>query len=88
MMTPPEPSLVFYYRDGCHLCEELAAMLFRAWPEHAEHMEWRDVDLKPEWREAYGQRIPVLLAGDDLISELRPDRRRIEQYFGANNNPV
>jgi hypothetical protein len=82
------PSLVFYYRDGCHLCEELAAILFRGWPERAGQMEWRDVDLKPEWREAYGDRIPVLLAGDDLVSELRPDLQRIEQYFGATHNPV
>lgn len=82
------PSLVFYYRNGCHLCEELAALLFRHWPAHAEHMEWRDVDLQPAWREAYGHRVPVLLADDTLISELRPDPQRIERYFEARHNPV
>ncbi|MCB1774263.1 MAG: glutaredoxin family protein [Gammaproteobacteria bacterium] len=82
------PSLVFYYRDGCHLCEELAGLLFRHWPAQAEHMEWRDVDQRPEWREAYGHRIPVLLADDALVSELVPDPERIAQYFEASNNPV
>jgi hypothetical protein len=85
---PSAPSLVFYYRDGCHLCEELAALLFRAWPAQAGRMEWRDVDQDPAWRAAYGHRIPVLLADGELVSELRPDPDRIGQYFGAMHNPV
>ena len=79
---------VFYYRNGCHLCEELAAVLFRGWPQHAQHMEWRDVDERPEWRDAYGDRVPVLLHGKETVCELRPDLARIAQYFGEMSNPV
>ncbi|MCB1925610.1 MAG: glutaredoxin family protein [Gammaproteobacteria bacterium] len=75
-------STVFYYRNGCHLCEELAAVLFRGWPEQAERIDWRDVDTDSAWREEYGLRVPVLLADDELVCELRPDLQRLSRYFG------
>jgi len=79
---------VFYYRNGCHLCEELAALLFRGWPEQAAAMEWRDVDQRPDWRTAYGDRVPVLISGEDTICVLQADLVRIAEYFGEMANPV
>ena len=79
---------LFYYRNGCHLCEELAALLFQGWPEQAQIMEWRDVDARPEWRDTYGERVPVLMLGKETICALQPDLGRIAQYFGEMANPV
>ena len=88
-MTEPAGSPpVFYYRDGCHLCEELAAVLFRGWPEQAGTLEWRDVDLRAEWQQQFGEKVPVLMLGDEVICALRPDLQRIRQYFGEMANPV
>lgn len=78
----------FYYRNGCHLCEELAAVLFRGWPQQAAAMEWRDVDERPEWRERYGTLVPVLTLGGEVVCESRPDPARIAQYFGDMVNPL
>jgi len=78
----------FYYRDGCHLCEEMAALLYRCWPDHAAAMEWRDVDERPEWRDIYGQSIPVLVLDGQTVCSLQPDVARIGQYFGPMVNPV
>ena len=83
---PQEP--VFYYRDGCHLCEELAALLMRGWPEQAAVMQWRDVDRRPEWRDAYGELVPVLTVNGETVCVLQPDLDRIAQYFGEMVNPV
>lgn len=80
--------LFFYYRDGCHLCEELAALLYRCWPDQAAEMEWRDVDEQPEWRDAHGQSIPVLVLDGETVCSMQPDVTRIEQYFGPMVNPV
>ena len=80
--------LVCYYRNHCHLCEELAALLFQGWPEQARHIDWRDVDQCTEWRAAYGHLVPVLKAGSEVLCKLRPDRQRIEQYFSGRTNPV
>lgn len=80
--------LVFYYRNGCHLCEELAAVLYHGWPDEAAAMEWRDVDQQADWKARFGLRIPVLVAGDDVVCELQPDMVRLEQYFGTLRNPL
>ncbi len=79
---------LFYYRNGCHLCEELAALLFRCWPYQAEAMEWRDVDTCAQWRAAYGARVPVLVLGADEVCALTPDVARISEYFGGAANPL
>jgi len=79
---------VFYYRNGCHLCEELAAVLYRGWPQQAAAMEWRDVDERPEWRARHGEAVPVLMIGETVVCQSRPDLTRISQYFGAMVNPV
>ena len=63
-------------------------MLFRGWPQQAETMEWRDVDQNFEWRQAYGQLVPVLMRGGETICTLRPDLKKITQYFGEMTNPV
>lgn len=84
----PTPGPVFYYRNGCHLCEEMAAVLFRGWPEQAAAMEWRDVDQRAEWRAAYGEHIPVLMLGENIVCALRPDPARIAEYFGAGLDPL
>lgn len=84
-MTEP---LVLYYRDGCHLCEELASLLHRGWPRVVEDLQWADIDSRPEWRELYGLRIPVLARGDQVLCELQPDTRCLKENFGPPDNPV
>ena len=51
-------------------------------------MQWRDVDQRPEWRDAYGEMVPVLIQDGETICSLRPDLDRIAQYFGEMANPV
>lgn len=80
--------LFFYYREGCHLCEELASLLHRGWPRVAGQLKWSDVDSRREWRERYGSRVPALVCGDEVVCELLPDRERIQEYFGPPENPL
>ena len=86
-MTEPQ-TLFFYYRDGCHLCEELASLLHRGWPRVVEGMQWADVDSRPEWRERYGLRVPVLARGDRVLCELAPDVGCLQEHFGPPDIPV
>lgn len=79
---------MFYYRNGCHLCEELAAVLFRAWPSVTAAIEWRDVDTSPDWRHRYGTKVPVLIHDDELVCELEADFRRLGECFGEPENPL
>ncbi|MDJ0739004.1 MAG: glutaredoxin family protein [Gammaproteobacteria bacterium] len=84
----PDPALVLYYRDGCHLCEELASVLHRGWPTQTDGLDWRNVDSRDDWRRLYGLRVPVLMVGDAVICELQADPQRLKHYFGDPINPL
>lgn len=78
----------FYYREGCHLCEAMAARLFGDWPRIADRMQWRDVDTREEWRSAYGPRVPVLTLGDEVVCEYFIDPGKLAAHFGVPANPL
>ena len=79
--------ITFYYRDRCHLCEEMAAYLFRHWPEQADGMRWADIDADPLLREQYNLDVPLLMVNDEIICRHTPDVDRLTQYFGQSVNP-
>jgi len=73
-------SWVVYSRRGCHLCEVLIEELVdelagRATPEV------RDIDTRPEWRDRYGTRIPVLEVDGEWLCEHRLDRARVREIL-------
>jgi hypothetical protein len=82
------PEVVFYYRDGCHLCEEMAAFLFRHWPEVAGAMVWRDVDADPTAAARYGDQVPVLERGAEVVCRYAVEPAALVRYFGEPVNPV
>lgn len=56
--------LVLYKREGCGLCEDFIEMLAEfPLPENIS-VEIRDVDDEPEWEAYFGEKIPVLMAGE------------------------
>ena len=65
--------LLVYSRPGCHLCELLIEELVPLCRGRAT-IRVVDVDTRPEWREAYGLRIPVLCHGDREVSSTRLNR--------------
>lgn len=60
MAAPRKPVLLLLGRPDCHLCEEFRAELEQAWPGRFELRE-ACVDDRPEWRQRYGLKVPVLL---------------------------
>jgi hypothetical protein len=67
------PELIVYSRRGCHLCEALLAELETMIRGRAQ-IRVRDVDLDPEWRSSYGERVPVVCFDGEEVCELRLDR--------------
>lgn len=82
--TGPDP--VFYYRDGCHLCEQMYAALCQGWPDVAGRVEWRNVDHAPEWQAAYGLTLPVLQLDGRVVCTTFIDESKLIEYFGAPAN--
>ncbi len=74
-MTPGRfPTLDFYRRDGCHLCDEARQALQSVMEERARRGQpnprVRVINLaeRPELEDRYGLRIPVIALGDTEIA--------------------
>ena len=66
--TPREPlrfvRLTLLSRSYCHLCDEMAAALVPLIARHGAQLAVTDVDADPAHAARYGERVPVLLAGE------------------------
>ena len=66
-MTASKKTILVYHRQGCHLCEQVAASLFQHQQELGYEIELIDVDNEPELREKYNADVPVVALGDEVI---------------------
>ncbi|MES9848407.1 MAG: glutaredoxin family protein [Candidatus Thiodiazotropha sp.] len=53
-------ALHFYYREGCHLCDDMLMELERLQAEWGFELIEVDIDRNPAIREKYQTRIPIL----------------------------
>jgi hypothetical protein len=64
-------------REGCHLCDEMAAVLDNVLPAYGLTWSPRDVDAEPELRSRYTDVVPVLLRDGAPVAKIRLDRRSL-----------
>jgi glutaredoxin-like protein DUF836 len=64
-------------RAGCHLCDEMAALLDEVLPARGLSYAPRDVDADPGLRERFGDVVPVLLRDGLPVAKVRLDRRAL-----------
>lgn len=74
--------LTVYSRRGCHLCELLLEELEPLVRDRAS-IRVLDVDDRDEWREAYGDRVPVVCCDGDEICQYNLDRRAVLESIAA-----
>ena len=70
MMAEP-PRLVVLSRGYCHLCDEMVEALRALQASRSFAFELRDVDEDPHLEARYGERVPVLLAGEEELCHYR-----------------
>jgi thioredoxin reductase (NADPH) len=73
---------VLFVRAGCHLCEQFLLDLALDFPAVAETLSTADVDSDPDLATAYGLRVPVLVAGGQVVCEGMYDRDRVSVALG------
>ena len=61
------PRLIVYYRDGCHLCEQVVASLFQLQQELGYEIEQIDIDTDSVLRERYNVDVPVVTYQGEVI---------------------
>ena len=87
MSTPPyPPTLDFYRRADCELCDEARGFLQQVLEDRARRGEatprvrYVDVDTTEELRTAYGARVPVIAVGGQELA-LASSYRQIEAFL-------
>ena len=77
--SPPPAHYELVTRAGCHLCDEMAAVLDEVLPPLGQSYAPRDVDASPELRARFGEVVPVLLRDGLPVAKVRLDRRTLER---------
>jgi hypothetical protein len=76
---------VVYSRRGCHLCEEMLEQLEPLCRGRGTLLV-RDVDTSPEWTDAYGLHVPVLVVDGEEICRYQLDRPAVSQLLATQSN--
>jgi glutaredoxin-like protein DUF836 len=75
--------LTLYSRQGCHLCDEMKAVVQRI--VRTEHVpitvEEIDISTDPELEARYGLEIPVLLVDGRRVAKYRIDERALKRII-------
>lgn len=75
------PSLTLYYRESCHLCDDMLQHLREIQNERDFSLVRVDVDSHPELQRCYGSRIPVLVGDDQILCNYFLDPAALERYL-------
>jgi hypothetical protein len=75
-------------RDGCHLCNEMAALLDDVLPAYGLTWSPRDIDAEPELRARFTDVVPVLLRAGRPVAKVRLDRRSLVRIVEGRRHSV
>jgi glutaredoxin len=62
-----EPTLTLYSRRGCHLCDDMLAVLNEFSDTYHYRVEVRDIDLDPALHAKFNTLVPALYLGEHEI---------------------
>ena len=81
--------LTLYSRPGCHLCDEMKAVVQRAAQAAAEPITIDEVDISsdPALEARYGLEIPVLLVDGKKAAKYRVTEGELTRLLAARQGP-
>ncbi len=74
-----EARVVILVRQGCHLCDEMEALLEAALGPEGDSWEALDIDRHPELLARYDESVPVLLRDGAAVAKLRWSERQLRR---------
>ena len=85
-LAPPEgtatrPGLTLLVRAYCHLCDEMRDALRPLARDAGLALHEIDVDTDAELEARWGEEVPVLLAGEQILCRYRLDRRALADFL-------
>ncbi len=76
-----KPTLTLYTRRGCHLCDEMKLQLEPFQREYGFSLNVVDIDADSYLKLRYGERVPVLAAGEQEICHYQLNKELVLEYF-------
>jgi thiol-disulfide isomerase/thioredoxin len=76
-------ALTIYSRPGCHLCDEMKAVVRRAAASVDAHITIEDIDIStdPDLEARYGLEIPVLLVNGKKAAKYRVSEQELARML-------
>ena len=78
-------ALTLYSRPGCHLCDEMKAVVTRVLsePQAAASVAEVDISTDPSLEERYGLEIPVLMVNGRKVAKFRMSEEELRRVLRA-----
>ena len=76
-------ALTLYSRPGCHLCDEMKAVVGRVAQTIALSLEEIDISTDPELETRYGLEIPVLLVEGKKAAKYRIEEEELARVLAG-----
>ena len=73
--------LTVYSRAWCHLCDDLLRALRPICEEYDAEIEVIDIDSHPQFEEAHGERVPVVVGGETELCHYFLDTAAVRAYL-------
>lgn len=84
-MAQPIPRLTLFFRQGCHLCEDMDQLLHELLQPGSFHLQRIDIDEDDDLRARFNVRVPVLALGDIEICHHFLDLEAVRQALASYN---
>jgi glutaredoxin len=78
-------ALTLYSRRGCHLCDDMKAVIARVTTEHAVDVALEEIDISTDadLESRYGTEIPVLLLNGRKVAKYRVTDGELARMLSA-----
>lgn len=76
-----KPTLTLYTKVGCHLCEDMKQQLELLQQDYDFYLHLVDIEADHVLKLQYGERIPVLTAGEKEICHYHLNEAFLLDYF-------
>ena len=75
--------ITLYSRPGCHLCDEMKAVVLQVGSSIALKIEEIDISTDPELERLYGVEIPVLFIAEKKVAKYRVTEAELRRILSA-----
>ena len=76
-------ALTLYSRPGCHLCDEMKAVINRVAQSTPLHLEEIDISSRADLEERYGLEIPVLFVAGKKAAKYRIGEEELRRVLAG-----